>query len=403
MDSPSLQPVTAGLNFNALVAAGPSTVLVSECDSLLDPQIDTMDEMELDVDIDDSQSSSGSGSHSGASTPSPPMTPVLPFDTTAIRRPSSTFASIPLISGGGSASTSPRYETAFNRYAEYTEFSAMLPGTITSSEHTVNPDRISLHSRQSSKSKACLPPALLSSSNTPQTSRAPSPSTPTSTAPSVGDGPSRQGSVSSVSSSGLSRPASSLLLAKPFRCPKPGCNKSYKQANGLKYHLQHGSCNFAPRDESIDCLSEKEAEARLKPYQCQVPPCTRRYKNMNGLRYHYQHSGAHGAIGLALLASGQHEHVHSSQPHNNDLSAHAQYQVKRSRPSSLAGSANSSARSSPAPSRTSTPLSTPTITQSQAHANGFSFFQQQPVQQFQQHPRPHQQQQTMMADVSMTN
>jgi hypothetical protein len=27
---------------------------------------------------------------------------------------------------------------------------------------------------------------------------------------------------------------------------------------------------------------------------------------MNGLRYHYQHSGAHGAAGLALLASGQH-------------------------------------------------------------------------------------------------
>jgi len=28
---------------------------------------------------------------------------------------------------------------------------------------------------------------------------------------------------------------------------------------------------------------------------------------MNGLRYHYQHSGDHGAAGLALLSSGQHE------------------------------------------------------------------------------------------------
>ena len=27
---------------------------------------------------------------------------------------------------------------------------------------------------------------------------------------------------------------------------------------------------------------------------------------MNGLRYHYQHSGDHGALGLALLSSGQH-------------------------------------------------------------------------------------------------
>jgi len=271
----------------------------------------------------------------------------------------------------------------------------MLPGTITSND-SMSPGRGSMHSRQISKSRPCLPPALLSSHNTPQSSRAPSPSTPTGSAPSGGS-LSRQSSVTASSSSTLSRPASSLLLAKPFRCPKPGCNKSYKQANGLKYHLQHGSCNFAPRDESIDCLSEKEAEARLKPYQCQVPPCTRRYKNMNGLRYHYQHSGAHGAIGLALLASGQHEHVHSS---HNDLSPHGQYQVKRSRPSSVASSANNSARSSPVSSRTSTPLPTPTLAQSQAHANGFGFFQQQPMQPSQQHQ---QHQQMTMADVSMAN
>ena len=34
---------------------------------------------------------------------------------------------------------------------------------------------------------------------------------------------------------------------------------------------------------------------------------------MNGLRYHYQHSGDHGAIGLALLASGNHDAT-KSQP-----------------------------------------------------------------------------------------
>ncbi|KAJ3716421.1 hypothetical protein C8R42DRAFT_724890 [Lentinula raphanica] len=39
---------------------------------------------------------------------------------------------------------------------------------------------------------------------------------------------------------------SGLLQSKPFKCPKPNCNKSYKQANGLKYHITHGSCNFAP-------------------------------------------------------------------------------------------------------------------------------------------------------------
>jgi hypothetical protein len=29
---------------------------------------------------------------------------------------------------------------------------------------------------------------------------------------------------------------------------------------------------------------------------------------MNGLRYHYLNSGAHGAIGLALVAQGKHGH-----------------------------------------------------------------------------------------------
>jgi transcription factor SFP1 len=169
------------------------------------------------------------------------------------------------------------------------------------------------------------------------------------------------------------------LLSKPFRCPKPNCNKSYKQANGLKYHMTHGSCNFAPpkdlehvkdllerkrRERDAQTLAnggqplngslstgsnvndnqqgqigglaatldtallnsycdlnlqsmnitetelrevEREAEKRLRPFACGVGDCQRRYKNVNGLRYHYQHSGEHGAVGLALLASGQHE------------------------------------------------------------------------------------------------
>jgi transcription factor SFP1 len=66
---------------------------------------------------------------------------------------------------------------------------------------------------------------------------------------------------------------------------------------------------------------------------------------MNGLRYHYQHSGDHGAIGLALLASGQHEclqHAHGR------------------------SSAASSRHSTPATSGHSTPVtghSTPTYAQ----------------------------------------
>jgi len=112
-----------------------------------------------------------------------------------------------------------------------------------------------------------------------------------------------------------------------FHCPKPYCNKSYKQANGLKYHMTHGRCNFVPvegkRGEAgflsgaslsvidnptdMELKLEPEAEKRLRPFACGVGDCPRRYKNMNGLRYHYQHSGDHGAVGLALLEQGQHK------------------------------------------------------------------------------------------------
>jgi hypothetical protein len=179
------------------------------------------------------------------------------------------------------------------------------------------------------------------------------------------------------------------FMSKPFRCPKPNCNKSFRRANGLKYHMTHGSCNFVPPKDleyvkdllerrrrereqqaaqgagltrsvslgsvptpsgssSSGCATplsqnstedpstpgthlsstsnlsltysdlsnisesdlrevEAEAERRLRPFACGVGECMRRYKNMNGLRYHYLHSGDHGSVGLALLASGQHE------------------------------------------------------------------------------------------------
>lgn len=212
-------------------------------------------------------------------------------------------------------------------------------------------------------------------------------------------------------SASLQRPPSSLLMSKPFRCPKPNCNKSYKQANGLKYHMTHGSCNFAPPKDlehvkdllerkrrereanggqqpggqgsglvrstslgsapqpmvngqshpqtlshsqtqpgtplsptSILSLTpadlahiseselvevEREAERRLRPFACGVGECTRRYKNMNGLRYHYQHSGDHGAVGLALLASGVHECLGGKRGqggHNQTQNQHSQQQ-----------------------------------------------------------------------------
>lgn len=137
------------------------------------------------------------------------------------------------------------------------------------------------HPQKSNSS--CIPPALLFSnsapstaSNTPVPSRVPSPSLYHNGAPQA--------------STTLSRPGSSLLLSKPFRCPTKGCNKSYKQANGLKYHITHGQCNFLPRDPSLDGLNDVEADHKSRPYSCQVGSCTRRYKNMNGLREFFSHA-----------------------------------------------------------------------------------------------------------------
>ena len=168
--------------------------------------------------------------------------------------------------------------------------------------------------------------------------------------------------------------------------------------------MTHGSCNFAPpKDlEQVQALLaskrsarealgeddnlitegelrevEREAERRLRPFACGVGDCQRRYKNMNGLRYHYQHSGDHGAVGLALLASGQHEclqHAHGK------------------------SSAASSRQSTPLASGQSTPVtghSTPTYAQQYQQQMLYTSAQQQYLRA--------QQQQAMQMHVQMTS
>lgn len=260
-----------------------------------------------------------------------------------------------LRAGAGASGGMMGRGVGMNGYAGYEQFSSELPGAL------------ALHPSANGRSHArangggggngmdmeAIQPELLfgaayaggmmrgaqtapsSEMNTPSTSRAASPTTTTTPAAGSGKrskskdsgvpsgvfdssplaGPSTTASSSSnaaaalQASTTLSRPGASLLLSKPFKCPKPGCMKSYKQANGLKYHMTHGQCNFNPPPEleSLQGLSEREAERRLRPYCCQVAPCQRRYKNMNGLRYHYQHSGEHGAVGLRMLAEGRHD------------------------------------------------------------------------------------------------
>ncbi|KAI1789873.1 hypothetical protein LXA43DRAFT_892050 [Ganoderma leucocontextum] len=308
---------------------------------------------------------------------SQPASPISAFDTTTVlpsrgkHHHHSHHPHHPFRPAGPAARGVP--EDAFNAYAGYADYSSLLPGAAPLGsgpnaslfmQQGMALCQMNGGQSQNANGAGCAPTALLLSGSagntpdsTPASSRVASPipggsgSGYRATAPasSSGAGPSSSSPASGASASGsgsaaqtarasttLSRPASSLLLSKPFKCPKVNCNKSYKQANGLKYHMTHGSCNFAPpkdlehlqellaskRSEKAAATGgegdvtlsdaelrevEKEAERRLRPYACGVGDCQRRYKNMNGLRYHYQHSGDHGAIGLALLASGQHE------------------------------------------------------------------------------------------------
>jgi len=69
---------------------------------------------------------------------------------------------------------------------------------------------------------------------------------------------------------------------KKYRCTVPGCNKSYKNPGGLKYHLQHGHFEDTGDPEMNRIMH--------KPFQCTYENCGKRYKNMNGLKYHIEHS-----------------------------------------------------------------------------------------------------------------
>ena len=63
---------------------------------------------------------------------------------------------------------------------------------------------------------------------------------------------------------------------RPYVCRIEGCDKTYKNPNGLKYHMQHGH-------------DREGKESGDKPYRCPVPKCDKQYKNANGLKYHSQH------------------------------------------------------------------------------------------------------------------
>ncbi len=219
--------------------------------------------------------------------------PVSAFDTATVLPSRASTSSL--------SAFSQTQHDSFNSFSAYSDYGAVTSPLQASQEIT------SASNSQPGSPYSCVPPTLLYSpssitpANTPSSSRVASPVTAQGQT---------QASYHPLSAR-ASTPASSLLLSKPFRCPKPNCNKSYKQANGLKYHMTHGSCNFAPpKDlEALQALLaekgvvvngsdrsgvqitegelrevEREAERRLRPFACGVGDCQRRYKNMNGLR-----------------------------------------------------------------------------------------------------------------------
>jgi len=115
-----------------------------------------------------------------------------------------------------------------------------------------------------------------------------------------GNPPGRVGGVQGLPAGGVED--------KPFKCPVVGCEKAYKNQNGLKYHRSHGHTNQILSENGDGTLSIVNPETstpypgtlgmeKEKPYKCEV--CGKRYKNLNGLKYHRAHS-THGNASMPV-------------------------------------------------------------------------------------------------------
>ncbi|KAI9639638.1 uncharacterized protein MKK02DRAFT_39961 [Dioszegia hungarica] len=155
---------------------------------------------------------------------------------------------------------------------------------------------------------------------------------------------------------------------KPWKCPNIGCNKSYKQSNGLKYHLSKGQCDFALSDAIETGMTIEEAEDKARPWVCAVNPatCQKRYRQANGLKYHYLNSGEHGLFGLRMLQNGTHP-IPSGSSSSNVPKPNSVSTATSSVNTSSSATANPAALRRPLPGPT--PTSTATATASAAAAS----------------------------------
>ncbi|KAJ7764759.1 hypothetical protein B0H16DRAFT_428395 [Mycena metata] len=154
------------------------------------------------------------------------------------------------------------------------------------------------------------------------------------------NGGANSNSNSNLNSGGVGGGPTILLPHKPFRCPKPNCSKSYKQANGLKYHITHGSCNYGPAKdlEAVRALLERKRAANASA-------------NSNSMQGGGEED--HGAVGLGMLAGG----VHGCLKNNNSSShsSHSNSHPANSHPNSNSASGASSHNTLNSPTTPGTP------------------------------------------------
>lgn len=297
-------------------------------------------------DPDDMEIDMGS-SPASASRPSSPLTPVtthfVPFTTQQPFVNASSFTHLSLsqpplgchlpasafdTSTSTSTTTIPQSRASTSRSAssqtQHDPFSTSSVcsdyGVVRSSYLQASHETTSASSRQPAGRDSCIPPTLPYSSNfiTPANTFS---NTHVATPLAAHD--QIQASYHPFSAQ-ASRPYPSLRLSKPIRCPKPNCNKTYRQVDALKSHLTRG-CNSAPQPEVLEApraLSaekgvvvngndhlgerimegelhelERGKEHRLRPLGCGIGNCRRRYRSMEDFRTSLPRPRSHCHLG----------------------------------------------------------------------------------------------------------
>ncbi|KAG0281819.1 hypothetical protein BGZ95_009756 [Linnemannia exigua] len=127
----------------------------------------------------------------------------------------------------------------------------------------------------------------------------------------------------------LTRTGNSNTSDKPYRCSVLGCDKAYKNPNGLKYHNLHGHC-------STGGMCETDSP-ETKPYVCTFLECGKRYKNLNGLKYHIEHSHPNLTAALRAHQSGLiNPHIFGPYPSQAAMTIAAALQAVNSSPMMMA-------------------------------------------------------------------